>query len=178
MSSARLCVSMRLDRPRPTRCGRYARRAARRPRTLAGRLAVASAVLAVAACGAPADNGVTAVRVTMGSVARTVSATGTLQAITQQNVGFAKGGKLAALTVAVGQRVDAGQVLARLDDFYAQADLREAQAKLAGAQADPDRIKGSNKADAAQDDYRRAKEVLAATKDAAVPVQAAYQAAP
>jgi HlyD family secretion protein len=140
-------------------------------------LAVASAVLAVAACGAPADKGVTAVRVTMGSVARTVSATGTLQAVTQQNVGFVKGGKLAALTVAVGQQVNAGQVLAKLDDFYAQADLREAQAKLSGARAALDRIKDSNKADAAQDDYRRAKEVLAASKDAADTVQAANQAA-
>jgi HlyD family secretion protein len=121
-------------------------------------------VLAVAGCGS-ATPSPTAVRVSKGSVARTVSATGTLQAIKEQRLGFGTSGKLVALSVSVGQPVKAGQVLARMDDFDAQADLSEAQAKLNRAQAQLDKLQDSHEPDSAKDDADRAKDVLGATKD-------------
>ncbi|WP_169736784.1 efflux RND transporter periplasmic adaptor subunit [Pseudonocardia spinosispora] len=124
-------------------------------------------MLISSACGSSDAGGWTTVRVTKGTVARTVSATGTLQAITEQNLGFSKGGKLTALMVAVGQQVKAGQVLAKVDDFDAQSDLQEAKAKLSRQEAVLARLEDSNKTDAAEDDYDRAKDVLGATKDEA-----------
>ncbi|HEY1969883.1 MAG TPA: biotin/lipoyl-binding protein, partial [Pseudonocardia sp.] len=89
-------------------------------------LAVALPVVLVAAGCGSAKSEPTAVRVVRGAVARTVSATGTLQAISQQRLGFTRGGKLIALLVSVGQQVSAGQVLARVDDFDAQQDVQQA----------------------------------------------------
>ena len=121
--------------------------------------------LVVVACGTGAGSEPTTVRVTRGTVERTVAATGTLQAITEENLGFAKSGKLVDLMVTVGQHVNGGQVLARQDDFDAQADLRQAQAKLDRHQARLDRIRDGNHADAAADDKDAAKDVLGATRD-------------
>jgi HlyD family secretion protein len=121
-------------------------------------------VLLVSGCGSAAPSP-TAIRVAKGSVARTVSATGTLQPISEQRLGFAKGGKLVALLVSVGQQVNAGQVLARIDDFDAQADLDTANAKLARQQAALDKLQDSTRVDAAQDDQDEADRVYDATKD-------------
>ncbi|WP_028936662.1 efflux RND transporter periplasmic adaptor subunit [Pseudonocardia spinosispora] len=120
--------------------------------------------LASTGCGS-ATPSPTAVRVAKGSVARTVSATGTLQAISEQKLGFAKGGKLISLMVSVGQQVSAGQVLARIDDFEASSDLSEAQAKLDREQARLDKLEDSIEADAAAEDADRADDVFGATKD-------------
>jgi HlyD family secretion protein len=121
-------------------------------------------VLVAAGCGSAAPSP-TAVRVVRGTVARTVSATGTLQPISEQKLAFAKGGKLVAVMVSVGQQVKAGQVLAHVDDFDAEQDLQEAQAKLGREQARLAEIQDSNKADAARDDAGHAKDILDATKD-------------
>ena len=129
-------------------------------------------VAVVAACGTATPRPTSAV-VSRGSVARTVSATGTLQAITEQKLGFETAGKLTELLVSVGQHVEAGQVLARIDDFDARADLERAQAELAREQAVLDRIRDGNKADAAHHDSDEAKKVLGATKDQADEVDSA-----
>lgn len=125
---------------------------------------VVPVALASTGCGSAAPSP-TAVRVTKGSVARTVSATGTLQAISEQKLGFSKGGKLISLMVSVGQQVSAGQVLARIDDFDASSDMSEAQAKLDREQARLDKLQDSNDTDAAAEDADRAKEVFGATRD-------------
>src|SRR5882757_4213703 len=88
--------------------------ATRRGRWLSGCAVLLPVALVVVACGTDIGSSPTTVRVTRGSVERTVAATGALQAITEQNLGFSNGGKLVALMVTVGQQVSAGQVLARL----------------------------------------------------------------
>ena len=130
------------------------------------RLVGVSVLLALLAsgCGSAAPSP-TAVRVAKGSVARTVSATGTLQPISEQRLGFSKSGKLVALLVSVGQQVNAGQILARVDDFDAQADLDSANAKLAREQAALDKLRDSNRVDSAKDDSKAARRVFDATQD-------------
>jgi len=121
--------------------------------------------LVVVACGTGAGFEPSTAKVTRGSVERTVAATGALQAITEQNLGFAKSGKLVQLMVTVGQRVEVGQVLARQDDFDAQSDLQEAQAKVRREQARLDRVRDGKRADAAADDEDEAENVLGATRN-------------
>lgn len=81
-----------------------------------------------------------------GSVTQTVSTSGTIQAPTALNLDFQGSANLNALITAVdvkvGQKVKAGQVLAKLDDStekisveQAQASLKQANAGLAAAQA-------------------------------------------
>jgi HlyD family secretion protein len=117
-----------------------------------------------AACGHD-DSAPTAVRVVRGTVDRTVSATGTLQPLTEQKLGFNEGGKLVALFVSVGQQVLAGQPLARIDDFDAQQDLQQAKAKLDHRQAALARLRDGDRTNAASDDAGHAKDVLRAIQD-------------
>ena len=122
------------------------------------------AVLATAACtGSPAPPPV--VRVDRGPVVTTVSASGTLVGISRQNLGFADGGELSEVLVKVGDRVEAGQVLARLENFELEQALERAEAQLDSAQAQLDKVTGSNAVDAAEDNLEQAREVLAATED-------------
>ncbi len=124
------------------------------------------AVLATAACtAAPAPPPV--VRVDRGPVVTTVAASGTLVGISRQNLGFAEGGELVEVPVKVGDRVAAGQVLARLENFDLQQELERAQAQLDSARAQLDKVAGSNAVDAAEDNLEQAREVLAATEEQA-----------
>jgi HlyD family secretion protein len=104
-------------------------------------------------------------RVDRGTVATTVSASGTLVAITQQNLGFPQGGKLKDVLVGVGTKVEAGQELARLDDFALQQTLEQRKAGLAQQQAQLDKIRNGNSIDAAQATLDQAKNILDATED-------------
>lgn len=139
--------------------------ATQRRRWLSGGAVFLPVALVVVACGTGVGAEQVTARVVRGSVEKTVAATGSLQAVSEQGLGFAKSGKLVDLLVTVGQQVTAGQVLARQDDFDAQADLAEAQAKVDREQARLDRIRDGNHADAAADDHDAAKDVLDATKD-------------
>ena len=104
-------------------------------------------------------------RVDRGTVATTVSASGTLVAITQQNLGFPQGGKLKDVLVGVGTKVEAGQELARLDDFPLQQTLQQRKAGLAQQQAQLDKIRNGNSIDAAQATLDQSKNILDATED-------------
>jgi len=106
-------------------------------------------------------------RVDRGTVATTVSASGTLVAITEQNLGFPEGGKLAEVLVGVGTRVEPGQVLARLDDFAVRQTLQQRQAGLAQQQAQLDKIRNGNSVDAAKATLEQAEKILDATEDQA-----------
>jgi HlyD family secretion protein len=106
-------------------------------------------------------------RVDRGTVATTVSASGTLVAITEQNLGFPQGGKLAEVLVGVGTRVEPGQVLARLDDFAARQTLEQRQAGLAQQQAQLDKIRNGNSVEAAKATLEQAQKILDATEDQA-----------
>jgi len=108
-----------------------------------------------------------AVKVTRASVMSTVTATGSLQSISEQKLGFPNAGKLVELNVAVGQHVEPGQVLARLNDFEARQELGTARAQIAQEQAALARVRDGNEVGAADDDAKQADEVLKATKDQA-----------
>ena len=74
--------------------------------------------------------------------ARPVSATGSfelegsLQALRQSTVAAQVGGNVVALAVKAGDRVKAGQVLARIDDRDTQAGLQRSEAGVAQAEAE------------------------------------------
>jgi HlyD family secretion protein len=106
-------------------------------------------------------------RVDRGTVATTVSASGTLVAITEQNLGFPQSGKLAEVLVGVGTRVEPGQVLARLDDFALRQTLQQRQAGLAQQQAQLAKIRNGNSVEAAKATLEQAEKILDATEDQA-----------
>jgi HlyD family secretion protein len=128
------------------------------------RWVVLAAVLATAAC-----SGTTAppptVRVDRGIVKASVSASGSLVAITQQKLGFTSGGKLAEVLVKVGDTVAPGQVLARIDDFALRQTLDQKQAALDQQQAALDKITNGNSVEAADATLKQAKEILDATQE-------------
>jgi HlyD family secretion protein len=146
----------------------------RRGRRL-GAAALAPMLLLVA-CTSEESEPVT-VKVARASVTSTVTATGTLTAITEQKLGFPEGGKLVEVNVAVGQQVEQGQVLARIDDFPARKELEAARAQVAQESAALARIRDGNHVKAAEDDVERASEVLAATEEQAEAADDAYASA-
>ena len=94
----------------------------------------------LAACGpseeaaAPEIRPVRVVSVQEVTGGETVSLTGTVQAENEVNLAFRIGGRLIERTVSVGDRVEAGQVVARLDPEDDENALRAARAELAAAQ--------------------------------------------
>src|SRR2546421_9095537 len=70
-----------------------------------------------------------------GTVSSVVSGTGSLLPVGRMNVNFKSQGILTEVDVRVGDKVTAGQVLARIDASTQQAALAQAQASLASAQA-------------------------------------------
>jgi len=79
-----------------------------------------------------------------GSIRVVVSASGSIAPLTRAALSFESSGQVAEVAVAVGDRVEAGQVLARLDPSQlelqvaqAQASLRLAEAQLAQLEAGP-----------------------------------------
>jgi HlyD family secretion protein len=131
----------------------------------AAALALPPALL-LASCASDEPEPMT-VRVARASVSSSVTATGALQVIKEQRLGFPSGGRLVEVNVAVGQPVEQGQILARVDDFAARKELEAAQAQLAEQQAVLARVRDGNQVSAADDDAERAKEVLEATEEQA-----------
>jgi multidrug efflux pump subunit AcrA (membrane-fusion protein) len=70
----------------------------------------------------------------LGTVQSTVSASGNISTAQSENVEFATSGTVTAVDVALGQKVNAGQVLATVDPGPAQAALTAAQDNLTAAQ--------------------------------------------
>ena len=116
-----------------------------------------------AGCGtepAPPPTG----RVERGTVVTKVSASGSLSAIKEQNVGFAKGGQLKELLVKVGDRVTPGQVVAKQDDFALRQILTQLQGQLNAQQALFGRAVNNTTVQGAQDTLEQARQILAATQ--------------
>ena len=78
---------------------------------------------------------VTAQTVALADYAPRTSLTGVIAARTLNNLSFRVGGRVAERLVDVGQHVDQGTVLARIDPQEQESDLRSAQADLDAAQA-------------------------------------------
>jgi macrolide-specific efflux system membrane fusion protein len=75
------------------------------------------------------------VSASLGSVQTTVGSTGTLAPATSLDLNFVNAGTLTSVPVQAGDTVAAGQVLAKIDDAAARADLGTAKANLLAAQA-------------------------------------------
>jgi HlyD family secretion protein len=102
-------------------------------------VAVAVVLIAVAGFyfyggGANAAEYMTA-KVERGNLRNTVTATGTLQAVTTVQVGSQASGTISALYADFNSTVKKGQVIAQLDPSVTQAQVQQAQANLAQAQA-------------------------------------------
>ena len=69
------------------------------------------------------------------NVTQTVSVSGAVNAASQVHLSFKSGGKLAAVMVQTGQPVNAGDLLAKLDDSDQRVALQQAQSNLNAAQA-------------------------------------------
>src|SRR5215208_4622760 len=74
-------------------------------------------------------------KVERGNLRNTVTATGTLQAVTTVQVGSQASGTLSALYADFNSTVKKGQLLAQLDPSVAQAQVQQARANLAQAAA-------------------------------------------
>jgi HlyD family secretion protein len=142
---------------------------AKRPpaRAYGARVLVALGLVAVlgaaAGCGskpAPPQTG----RVERGAVVTKVSASGSLTAIKEKNLGFPKGGQLKEVLVKVGDRVSAGQVLARTDDFALRQTLDQQQAQLNSQQALFGRLVNATTVEGAKGTLDQAQQILSATQ--------------
>ncbi|MDO9402549.1 MAG: macrolide transporter subunit MacA [Polaromonas sp.] len=71
----------------------------------------------------------------IGDLEQSVLATGTLQAFKQVSVGAQASGQVKLLTVALGDTVKKGQLIAEIDSLKQENDLRNTQAALQSAQA-------------------------------------------
>lgn len=80
-------------------------------------------------------------RVAFASADMSDSYTGTIRPQHEVPLGFRMAGKLIARMVDVGDRVTAGQILARLDDTDARLELEAAEAEQAAARTDLSRAK-------------------------------------
>jgi HlyD family secretion protein len=120
--------------------------------------------ITLVACSSSEPNAPQTARVTRAAVTSGVTSTGSLTAITEQNLGFAKGGKVTSVAVKVGDRVTAGQVLATIDDFPLRQLLAQQQAQLASQQAVLNRIVNGTQVSGARDSLGQAREILDATE--------------
>jgi membrane fusion protein, multidrug efflux system len=103
---------------------------------VAGALAMAALLAACEPAAEPAAPEIRPVRVVTvdeRAGADTVSLTGTVQAETEVNLAFRIDGRLIERLVNVGDRVDGGQIVARLDPEDEENALRAARADLAAA---------------------------------------------
>jgi HlyD family secretion protein len=108
---------------------------------LAALVGIAVGVILAWSLRATPEVQVTTAPITVGTVARQIVTTGTIQAVTTVEVGSQVSGTIQALGADYNSTVHAGNVLARIDPATYEADLREAQGALALAQADADRAR-------------------------------------
>jgi HlyD family secretion protein len=80
-------------------------------------------------------------KVEKGDLAKSVVATGKIEPITKVEIKSKASGIVQKLYVEYGDRVKAGQLLAELDKEQIQAQVRESEAALVGAEADYERSK-------------------------------------
>lgn len=140
---------------------------ARRFSRTSGPALVALACTLAACTSASTPPGPRTARVERVTVSTAVTSSGALAASTEQNLGFARGGRLTAVNVKVGDRVAAGQVLATVDDATLRRTLAQQQAQLAAQRALLDRFVNSTAVRGAQNTAEQAQAVLSATEDQA-----------
>lgn len=132
------------------------------------RLAVASIAVVVSGMAVACSSTPTVsptVQVSRGTVATKVEAAGALTAVTSENLGFPKGAQLTEVNVRVGDKVQPGQVLAKIDNFAFQQTLAQQQAALNQQQAQLDKIVKGTSVGGAKATLDQAMRILSATED-------------
>ncbi len=99
-----------------------------RLRTVGAGTVVLGLTWALTSCSGSQPAAPTFDTVTRGDVSTGVSASGALAARSSEQLGFAQGGKLTSVRVKVGQKVQAGDVLATIDSKAAKETLKQAEA--------------------------------------------------
>ncbi len=97
----------------------------------------------------PAAPAYTVVTVRRGNLATTISATGKVQAVTTVQVGTQVSGTVSELHADFNDHVKARQVIARLDPSQIEAQLQQAKANLAAAQAAVGTVRSNSESQAA-----------------------------
>ena len=127
-----------------------------RPNLRTGRRLVLPAVVALVAVAALTAFGATRLlsapatvayrtqAVQRANVTKSVAVSGAVNASSQSKLSFSSGGQLTAVLVSVGQTVNAGEALAKLDDSTQQVALRQAGTSLALAQARYENVLGAD----------------------------------
>lgn len=146
-------------------------------RRCAGVLAVAALACTLAACTGGQQPSLRTDVVRRTTVTNGVSATGALSAVSTENLGFPKGGKLTSVRVRVGDHVSAGQVLATVDSYAYRQVLKQQEANLVAQEAALARIEQNPSVSGAQDTVDQANTIVSATKDQAAATQTADNAA-
>ena len=131
-----------------------------------GIVVVAAVVVGVFILSRGANNNASAAttlstaQVTRDTIQATVSSNGAVQPNADLNLAFGSSGTVAQVNVKAGQRVNAGDVLAKIDDSQLQLAVTQAQAGLASAQANLE----TTKAGATQKDLTDAQATLNSAK--------------
>ncbi|HSK89343.1 MAG TPA: efflux RND transporter periplasmic adaptor subunit [Anaerolineales bacterium] len=99
-------------------------------------------------------------RATVGDLVLFADGTGTIVPATEANLGFSTSGHVSEINVRVGDQVQAGQVLAQLDDAEAQVQLAEAQAAMDQLTSAAGIANAKQTLAEAQSDFELAKETL------------------
>jgi HlyD family secretion protein len=126
-------------------------------------LIVAITIVAVS-CSGNNETGPPTVVVDRGTVALAVSASGSIAPGGRQSLGFADGGTVTEVLVNVGDQVQPGQVLARIDDTVARQTLAQRQATLAQQTATLNKLIGGNTVEAAEASLDKAQDIERATR--------------
>ena len=137
-----------------------------RGRSRRGLLAgVVLVLVAAVGCGGESVTPPPTARVDRGDVIKSVKASGSIVAVGEQKLGFPDSGKITEVLVKVGDRVEPGQVLARLDDFALRQTLAQRRATLDEQQAVLGRVTGDPSVGGAEAAVRAARDVQEATED-------------
>ncbi|MEV5414078.1 efflux RND transporter periplasmic adaptor subunit [Thermopolyspora sp. NPDC052614] len=101
---------------------------------LVGVVIVSAGLLYLSSGGSPPEARIELVSAKRGTVSSVVSAAGTTVDANQRELAFGADGGVEKVYVKVGDKVDAGQLLAKIDDTAAREQYEEAKAKLAAAE--------------------------------------------
>jgi HlyD family secretion protein len=82
----------------------------------------------------------TTVAVKRGQLTQSVDATGKVESAERINLNFKTTGRISQITVKAGDKVSAGQILARLESRALQSQITDAEARLNQAEADYDKL--------------------------------------
>jgi HlyD family secretion protein len=99
-------------------------------------------------------------KATVGDLILYANGTGTTMPVEESNFGFNTSGQVSEIFVKIGDPVEAGQVLAQLDDTEAQIDLAEAQEAMNALTSDAARATATQTLAEAQSSFDLAKETL------------------